>query len=72
MVMTSGEAQIQIFADWPMSHKTRDNGQQEKSRISRRFRDKETADRKNCPAEKLWPNHVKNTRRIRSRKTYEP
>ena len=38
--------QIQIFANWPMSHaKTRDKGQQEKSRISCRCRDKETADR---------------------------
>ena len=46
MVMTSDEAQIQILADWPMLHAKRlDKGQQEKSRISCRVRDKETADK---------------------------
>ena len=57
MVMTSHETQIQMSADWPVLRKTRDKEKQEKSRIS--CRDKETADRQNCPAEKSWPNQVK-------------
>ena len=54
MVMTSDEAQIQILADWPMLHAKRlDKGQQEKSRISCRVRDKETADRHKLPRRKI-------------------
>ena len=48
MAKTSDEIQIQIFANWPMSHAkrvTRDN--RKKSRISCCCRDKETADRQN-------------------------
>ena len=50
MVITSDETQIQIFADWPMSQ-TPVKGQQEKSRISCRCRDKETVDRQKLSAE---------------------
>ena len=53
MVMTSDETQIQIFANWPMSHAkrvTRDNSE-EKPRISCHCRDKETVDRKTVPQE---------------------
>ena len=49
MVMTSGETQIQIFADC----KTRHKGQQEKSRILGRYRDKETTERQKLSRRKI-------------------
>ena len=53
--------------------KMRDKGQGEKSRISCRCRNKERRQtNKNCPAEKSWPNHVKNEQHIGSKKTYDP
>ena len=54
MVMTPDETQIQILANWPMSHAkrvTRDN--RKKSRISCRCRDKETADRHKLSRRKI-------------------
>ena len=43
--MTSDETQIEIFANWPMSHAKREKRTIEKSRISCPCRDKETTDR---------------------------
>ena len=63
--MTTDETQIQIFADWPMSHcKTLDKrtGQQEKSRISCHCRAKETADRQQLSAEKQRNNTLETLR----------
>ena len=64
MVISSDEAQVQSFADWPMSHArrvTKDNTKNPEYHHCR-CRDKDTADRlqtvKICPAEKSWPNHV--------------
>ena len=53
--MISDETQIQIFADWQINvtSKTRDKGQQEKSRISCRCRAKETADRQKLSRRKI-------------------
>ena len=58
--MTSDETQIQIFADWPMSHAkrmTKENKENPEYHvvavIRRPRRDK------NCPAEKSWRNYVK-------------
>ena len=61
MVMTSDETQIQIFANWPMSHAkrvTRDNRKNPEYRVVAAIRKLRTD--KNCPAGKSWPNHVKN------------
>ena len=55
--------------DWAtVTCKTYDKGKREKSRISCRCRDTD----KNCPAEKSWPNHVRNEQLIGSKKTYGP
>ena len=70
MVTTSDETQIQIFADWPMSHakhttkNNRKNPEYHVVAAIRRLRIK------NCPAEKSWPNHVKKEQHIRSKQTY--
>ena len=61
MVMTSDETQIQIFANWPMSHAkrvTRDNRKSPGYRVVAAIRKLRTD--ANCPAGKSWPNHVKN------------
>ena len=61
MVMTSDETQIQIFADWPMSHaklvtkNKRKNPEHHTFAAIRKLR----TDR-NCPAERSWPNHIRN------------
>ena len=52
--------------------KTRDKGQQEKSRISSRWSDKENVNRRNCLAEKPRSNHVKSEQHVGSEKTYGP
>ena len=61
MVMTSDETQIQIFADWPMSHAkcvTKDNRKNPEYNVVVAIRRQRTDE--NCPAEKSWPHHVKN------------
>ena len=61
MVLTSHETQIQIFANWPMSHAkrmTRDNRKNPEYPVVAAIRKLRTD--KNCPAGKSWPNHVKN------------
>ena len=71
MVMTSDETQIQIFANWPMSHGkrvTRDNRKNLECRVVAAMRKLQRD--KNCPAGKSWPNHVKNEQHIGSEKTY--
>ena len=73
MVMTSDETQIQIFANWPMSHAkrvTRDNRKNPEYRVVAAIRKLRTDT--NCPAGKSWPNHVKNEQHIGSEKTYGP
>ena len=73
MVMTSDETQIQIFANWPMSHAkrvTRDNRKNPEYHVVAAIRKLRTD--KNCPAGKSWPNHVKNEQHIGSEKTYGP
>ena len=73
MVMTSDETQIQIFANWPMSHAkrvTRDNGKNPEYRVVAAIRKLRTDT--NCPTGKSWPNHVKNEQHIGSEKTYGP
>ena len=73
MVMTSDETQIQIFANWPMSHTkrvTRDNRKNSEYRVVAAIRKLRTDT--NCPAGKSWPNHVKNEQHIGSEKTYGP
>ena len=70
--MTSDETQVQIFANWPMSHALTSE-QQEKNpeyRIVVAIRKLPTDI--NCPAGKSWPNHVKNEQHIESEKTYGP
>ena len=57
-VMTSDETQIQIFANWPMSHAkrvTRDNRKSPEYRVIAAIRKLRTDT--NCPAGKSWPNH---------------
>ena len=69
MVMTSDETQIQIFANWPMSHAkrvTRDNRKSPEYRVVAAIRKLRTDT--NCPAGKSWPNHVKNEQHIGSEK----
>ena len=71
--MTSDETQIQIFANWPMSHAkrvTRDNRKSPEYRVAAAIRKLRTDP--NCPAGKSWPNHVKNEQHIGSEKTYGP
>ena len=73
MVMTSDETQIQIFANWPISHAkrlTRDNRKNPEYRVVAAIRKLRTD--RNCPAERSWPNHVKNEQHIGSEKTYGP
>ena len=73
MVMTSDETQIQIFANWSMSHAermTRDNRKNPEYRAVAAIRKLRTDT--NCPAGKSWPNHVKNEQHIGSEKTYAP
>ena len=60
MVMTLDEIQIQILAHWPMSHAkrvTRDNRKNPEYHVAAALRKLQTDT--NCPAGKLWPNHVK-------------
>ena len=67
MVMTSDETQIQIFANWPMSHAkrvTRDNRKNPEYRVIAAIRKLRTDT--NCPAGESWPNHVKNEQHIGS------
>ena len=73
MVMTSDETQIQIFANWPMSHAkrvTRDNRKNPEYRVIAAIRKLRTE--KNCPPGESWLNHVKNEQHIGSEKTYGP
>ena len=76
MVMTSDETQIQIFANWPMSHAkrmTRDNRKNPEYRVVAAIRDiRRLRTDTNCPAGKSWPNHVKNEQHIGSEKTCGP
>ena len=65
MAMTSDETQIQIFANWPMSHAkrvTRDDRKSPEYRVVAAIRKLRTD--KNCPAEISWPNHVKHEQHI--------
>ena len=71
--MTSDETQIQILANWPMSHAkrvTRDNWKNTEYHVIAALRNLRTDT--NCPAGKSWPNHVKNEQHIGSEKTYGP
>ena len=73
MVMTSDGTQIQIFANWPMSHAkrvTRDNRKNPEYRVIAAIRKMRTD--RNCPEGESWPNHVKNEQHIGSEKTYGP
>ena len=73
MMITSDETQIQIFADWPMSHAkrvTEDNRKNPEYHVVAAIRRLRTD--KNCPAEKSWPNHVEIDQHIGSKKTYVP
>ena len=73
MVMTSDETQIQIFANWPMSHAKRVTGDNRKNpeyRVIAAIRKLRTDT--NCPAGKTWPNYVKNEQHIGSENTYGP
>ena len=73
MVMISDETQIQIFANWPMSHakrETRDNRKNPEYRVVAAIRKLRTD--ANCPAGKSWPNHVTIEQNIESEKTYGP
>ena len=61
MVMTSEETQIEILANWSMSHANRltmDNRKNPEYRVVAAIRKLRTDT--NCPAGKSWPNHVKN------------
>ena len=71
--MTSVETQIQIFANWPVSHAKRvirDNRKNPEYRVVAAIRKLRTD--KNCPPGKSCPNHVKNEQLIGSKKTYGP
>ena len=73
MVMTSDETQIQIFANWPMSHAkrvTRYNRKNPEYRVIAAIRKLRTDT--NCPAGESWSNHLKNGQHIGSEKTYGP
>ena len=76
MVMTSDETQIQILANWPMSHAkrvTRNNWKNPEYHVIAALRNLRTdTNQTNCPAGKSWPNHVKNEQHIGSEKTYGP
>ena len=65
MMMTADETQIQIFANWPMSHAkcmTMDKRKNPQYHVVVAIRKPWTE--KNCPAEKSWPNHDKNEQHI--------
>ena len=66
MVMTSDETQIQISADWPMSHAKRMT--KEKSRSAAAIRKLRTD--KNCPAEKSWRKGIAVSRENWMRKNF--
>ena len=71
-VMTSDETQIQILANWPMSHAkrvTRDNWKNPEYRVIAAIRKLRTD---KLSRRKSWPNHVKNEQHIGSEKTYGP
>ena len=68
MVMNSDETQIQILANWPMSHAKRVTRDNWKNHVIAALRNLRTDT--NCPAGKSWPNHVKNEQHIGSEKTY--
>ena len=71
--MITHSMQIQIFADWPMSHAkrvTKDNGKNSEYHVVAAIRRLRTD--KNCSAESSWPNHVKKEQNIGSKKTYGP
>ena len=66
MVMTSDETQIQILANWSMSHAkrvTRDNWKNPEYHVTVALRNLRTDT--NCPAGKSWLNHV-NQRALRA------
>ena len=70
MVMTSDETQIQILANWPMSHAkrvTRNNWKNPEYHVVAAIRKLRTD-----TAGQPWPNHVKNEQHIGSEKTYGP
>ena len=57
IMMTSDETQIQILANWPMSHAkrvTRDNWKNPEYHVIAALRNLRTDT--NCPAGKSWPN----------------
>ena len=63
--MTSDEAQIQIFADWSMSHAKRlkkNNRKNLEYHVVVEIRRLLAA--KNCPVEHSWRNHIKNERSL--------
>ena len=68
--MTSDETQIQIFANWPMSHAQGKNRKSLEYRVVAAIRKLRTDT--NCPAGKSWPNHIRNEQHIGSEKTYGP
>ena len=75
MVMTPDETQIQIFANWSMSHAKhvrKDKRKNPEYHVVAAVRKLRTDKIQNCPAEKSWPNHVKNEQHIASEKTYRP
>ena len=72
MVMTSDETQIQIFANWPMSHAkrvTRDNRTNPEYRVIAAIRKLRTD---KLSRRRIMANHVKNEQHIGSEKTYGP
>ena len=73
MVVTSDETQIQIFAYWPMlptKRVTKDKRKNPEYHVVVAIRRLRTG--QNCPAEKSWPNHVKNEQHIGSTKNHGP
>ena len=72
--MASDKTQIQTFADWPVSHAkrvTKDSRQNPEYHVVVAIRRLQLRTDKNCPAEKSWPNHVKNEQHIPSKNTYD-
>ena len=70
--MTPDETQIQILANWPMSHAkrvTRDNWKNPEYRVIAAIRKLRTD---KLSRRKSWQNHVKNEQHIGSEKTYGP
>ena len=64
------ETQIQIFADWSLSHAKRATKDSRKNPEYHVVVIKRLRTDKNCPAEKSWPNHVKNEQHIGSENIY--